>query len=234
MTKIAETYIHLKLDATDELRIKVKDFLYRRGNALAKEVFPADVTVSATVEDGSIKARLTVMGVIYLIFSGISNYGSFRSGIDHIVKDAKRFSHYVISDFVKETAVSHDKVIRLEKRLGVPGMIQRLFKRIDRLKEPIAVGQKITMGKMVIDQTVTLDLDQELEGIKKEITRILELIDHDKDRQLFISSLPESIKTKLPKDISDYRPRIQNQQTIRKNDAIHRDLPEINRLPPRE
>ena len=66
----------------------------------------------------------------------------------------------------------------------------------------------------------------ELEEIKREIIRILEHIDNDKDRKLFLSSLPRKVESEIPKIISDYRPPIKKQE--------NRDLPEIKILLPRE
>jgi len=76
----------------------------------------------------------------------------------------------LIDNFFDETSIPEDEIYRLERRLGVPGKIQRLFKEIDCLKRN--------------DQFGTLDENSSnREKLKKEIFKIFEEIEDERDRQ---------------------------------------------------
>ncbi len=61
---------------------------------------------------------MTVAGALYI---GIGQYGSFRSGIDYIAKDSKRFSNTVIEQFIATQKIDESVIFRTERRLGIPG-----------------------------------------------------------------------------------------------------------------
>lgn len=131
MTKLAEAYIHLKIDATDDFKKESKYFLYELARSVSNERFNQDTEINIKFEDGSWKAWVTVAGVIYL---GIGQYGSFRSGLEYLVKDARNFSQIVVERFIENNNLDDDIIFRSERRLGVPGKINRLFQRIDSVQ----------------------------------------------------------------------------------------------------
>jgi len=216
--KIAETYIHLRIDASEEFCEAARGYLYYRGNLFAKDCLGKEIEIFVRIEDGSFKAWLTVVGA--LIFMGISNYGSFRSGIDHIINDARAFSEYVISDFLKEGNTPGEKVVRLERRLGVPGKIQRIFKRIDHMQQ----GEGLDTNE---------EVKAELEAIKKQIIRVLEQIEEEKDRDLFLQSLPNLLREELPPP-PPYPDKKTKEVYIEKTEEWLTPPKEVKRLPPSE
>jgi hypothetical protein len=231
MAIIAETYIHLAIDARKEFIERSRAYLYHRGYNFANQMFKDKVVLYVRVEDGSYRAWLTVAGAIFV---AIANYGSFRSGIDHMVNDARRFSEYVISDFLGETQLQDKKIFRLERRLGMPGRIQRLLRRIDRLEDTITLGQIIDDGKTYVDQRLRIRMEsRELKNLKDEIISILEDLDEEKDRELFFHSLPDSVKDEFPEDLSDLMLRVKQPCAIREEDVL--EIPdEVRHLPPPE
>ena len=91
---IAETYIHIKDVPPNVSKEKALNYLKKNAHSWAEETFNRHLVVEIQVEEGSLKAWVFVGGVA--LFEFVSNYGSFRSGIDHIVSDAKVFSEIVI------------------------------------------------------------------------------------------------------------------------------------------
>lgn len=232
MLKIAETYIHLKIEPTDIFIEKSKAYLFYRSQSIANEIFHDEINVYVRVESGSYKAWVTVVGAIFI---GISQYGSFRSGIDHIVNDARTCSEHVISDFINESGVKEERIFRLERRLGIPGKIQRVLKRIDQLESSLTLSQTIKNvdGKTFISQNIGID-QNELEKIKIEIIRIFELLENDRDRRLFFESLSDSFKDELSEDFKDSLFAIPKKVVYRREDEIFPVPSKVDKLPPPE
>lgn len=234
MPKIAETYINLKIDPSEKFIENSKAYLFQRANIFAKEIFKGEPSVCVIVDDGSYKVWVSVATAIYIVISG---YGSFRSGIDHLVKDSRKFSEFFISDFINESKISKEKIFRIERRLGIPGKIQRLLKRIDNLGTHMNLTQSIEIinGKPVISQKADISPDKdEIESIKNEIIRIFEYLESDKDRKIFYDSLPEEFRDELPDDFSEMLLRLPKRYIYRKEDELLPELPVVKKLPPPE
>lgn len=165
---VAETYIHIK-DVPRDLSVsEVNNYLDKRARNWAITYFGEKVQVDVEVVEGSLKVKLLVGGII--LFELISNYGSFRQGIDAIVHDAKAFSDFVIEQFVEHEHLDDDDLYRLERRLGVPGKIQRFLRKLDTVN-----SADLNAG----------DLDALTETLRDEFLSIMELLADDADRQMF-------------------------------------------------
>lgn len=211
MTKLAETYIHLKLDASEKFKTDSEEYLQHLSRFIAAEIFAQETEVYIRFEDGSWKTWITIAGAIYI---GIGQYGSFRSGIEYLTKDSRKFSNTVIEHFVEKQELNQDLIFRTERRLCVPGKIHRLFQRIDNLQHYFPKsGREYPWGDSNIDRD---HLDNELKKIKSEIINIFKLLDHEKDRSFFVKSLnlkladdllaPQKITIKQLPDIKlDYK-----------------------------
>lgn len=173
---IAETYIHI-LDVPRELsKDKVREYMERHVPAWAEERFKEFVVVKVRTEDGSLKVWVFVGGLA--IFHFVSNYGSFRTGIDHLVSDARAFSEFVIERFSEDKNIPEDVLYRTERRLGVPGKIQRFLESLDSLDSPdISQRQR----------------QEEAERLREEFIEIIELLDNEQDRRLFMHEVPPNI-----------------------------------------
>ncbi len=173
---IAETYIHIKDVPRGLTKEKARRYLEQHAHAWAERQFKKSVIVKVRVEEGSLKVWVLVGGIT--LFTFVANYGSFRSGIDYIVSDAKAFSSYVIEHFVEDENVPDTAVLRAERRLGVPGKIQRFLRSLDKLNSP-NIGHNERQVK--------------LQQLRTEFIEILELLENEQDRELFIEQVPDDI-----------------------------------------
>jgi uncharacterized protein YjbI with pentapeptide repeats len=101
-------------------------------------------------------------------------YGGLRSGLETYIKDARYFSEKLSSFLIEKKRFPEDKIFRLERRLCIPGKINRYLKRIDLL-----MAYKSSSKEYL----------EELDNLKKEIVKIFELIDNERDREFLISSI---------------------------------------------
>ena len=174
---IAGTYIYIK-DVPDGLsKEQIKYYLNEKAQVWAEASFKTSVTVHIEVEDGSIKVKLCV-GALSL-YSIISGYGGLRTGIDYLVKDATTFSEIVIDQTKSDEDIPDIAISRTEKRLGIPGKIQRYLKRIDRINSP---------------DTSHNDRQDIIDNLKLEFLSIIELLEDDRDREYFASEVPDFCK----------------------------------------
>ncbi len=215
MTKLAETYIHLKIDPTDVFKREVEAYLYELSQDASFQIFNQQTLIDIRFEDGSWKTWIAVAGAIYI---GIGQYGSFRSGVEYSVKDARKFSNIVIERFVEKEKLNQDIIFRTERRLGVPGKIHRLFQRIDRLQKYFpADGLKYPWTESYSKLEKAL-LDKELLKIKYEILGIYNLLDHEQDQSLFIKSLSGKIHDynfESPQIRINFLPEIETDQYLK-------------------
>jgi hypothetical protein len=197
MTKIAETYIHLKFDATDNFTKENREYLYDIAKSVAYDLFHQHCDIDIKIEDGSWKTWIALVGSIYI---GIGQYGSFRSGLDTMVKDSKYFSSTIVEKFIDEKEINQEIIFRIERRLGVPGKIQRLFKKIDRLDDNITLTQQTGAMKQSLTINFVEDNENIKEEIKNEILSILEQLSNQQDKQLFYNSIPSPLRDNIPED----------------------------------
>ncbi len=172
---IAETYIHIKYDYNLKKKTheEIKYYLEANSQKWAIKYFKQQVDITITIEEGSLKAWIIVGGLLY---QGIAGYGSFRAGIDFMVKDAKSFSNYAIEQFYQHEHIPQTDIIRNERRLGIPGKIQRLLKKSDKLN---------------MNQNNRNNLVEEL---KEELLEILDLLDNENDKDLLLQNVPDEIR----------------------------------------
>lgn len=181
---IAEAYIHIK-DAPHSLtKEEARRYLQRNIKKWAEKSFKNDVRIEITVEDGSLIVRVLVGALILADLVVI--YGGFRSGIDYIVNDSWSFSNTVIESFKQDEHVSDQAIIRAERRLGVPGKIRRFYKSIDKINSADHSHNE----------------RQELIGdLKEEFISIIELLEAEQDRELFIAAIPDNLVSQLPQSL---------------------------------
>lgn len=196
MTKLAETYIHLSIDASEEFARESEDFLYSIARSIAYEIFEQDTQIHIRFEDGSWKTWIAVAGAIYI---GIGQYGSFRSGIEYLSKDARKFSNTIIEQFIDREKVDESVIYRTERRLGMPGKLHRLFKKIDKLKEYDSLYPNDRRRYPWSDSPTDIErrrsssLNEELHKIKMGIIQIFKELDNQQDKTLFVKSFRDII-----------------------------------------
>ncbi len=185
---IAETYIHLKYESNSLAERNIRLFLEEHVHSLAEKHFKSEVFLEVTIEDGSIIAKVKAGAPSLLV--ALAFYGDIRSGIDYLVDDAYQFSDSIVEQIKQENYVPDQAIIRAERRLGVPGKIQRFYKKLDKVNSQ---DYSSNQRQEIIDE------------LKGELLSIVELLEAEEDREAFLTELPEFIKpapnTPLPKPI---------------------------------
>lgn len=195
---IAETYIHIKDVPSNLSKRKAKNYLEENVKLWAEQRFKKPVVIKIRVEEGSLKVWVLVGGIS--LFNLVAGYGSFRSGIDHLVKDSKAFSNYVIEQFVQDENVSNTAVLRAEKRLGVPGKIQRFLKELNALNSTNLSHN---------------DRELKIQKLHDEFINIIKLLDNEQDRELFMENVPVLIQQEQNHPLPEPIPGVLSLEVIR-------------------
>ncbi|MEH6518735.1 MAG: hypothetical protein V7742_18815 [Halioglobus sp.] len=198
MSTLSVAYVHLKLSASVSEIEAVQEYLTIIGKNYAHELYKQEIYIEVHVEAGSLKAWVVVAGSLYI---GIGQYGSFRSGIDHLVKDARTFGEAVSSTFIETADIDNEKVYRIERRLGIPGRIKRLLSKIDQIEQADYVSRLAV---------------RDLSDLRLEVQGIVDDLDSEEDISLLVSNLPnvyrdvrrkrERNRGNISNDISAMRP----------------------------
>ena len=93
-------------------------------------IYNQKTDVQVKLEEGSLKATLLVLGTLYI---GIGQYGSFRSGIDYMIDDAKSLMNLVTSQIVKN-GMNEGNIMEKERAYCDPDKIRRVLLSIERLE----------------------------------------------------------------------------------------------------
>lgn len=93
-------------------------------------IFDQQTDIRATLEDGSLKATLLVLGSLYI---AIGEYGSFRSGIDYMINDAKSLKDLVSSKIVKN-GLNEANIMESKRIQCDPDKIRKVLLSIERLE----------------------------------------------------------------------------------------------------
>lgn len=181
MIKLAETYIHVDIQLKKSDQKALQNYLQERARIYADGLFRQEPQFVVEVENGSIKTWIIVGGILY---AAVAQYGSFRSGLDYLIKDARTFSERVLQN-VRDSGVSKDQLIRFERRLGVPGKIRRIFDRIERLEKR---GRGLSKDQY----------DRDFHAIRTELLNILNKLDDKRDIEFVLKSTSPQIHSSLP------------------------------------
>jgi len=134
--EIGQAYIRLDIKADSEFKEAYEQFLLYKGKLYAKEFYKKDLIVdglyfAVELEDGTLKSRLKIFGKITI--TSLIAYGGIRTGIDYVIKDSQVITEHIARDVANEQSIGADRIGRVERRLGVPGKIKRLYNHIDKL-----------------------------------------------------------------------------------------------------
>jgi hypothetical protein len=192
---LSQAYIHIESDLAEntvqleEFKAEIEKFARSRVDFFLSP----DAPIEVAFEEGSLVARITVLGTISLLLQGISNYKDFREGIQLIHSDAKRLTDYIISESVFMAGSRQQNVIRLEARVGVIGSVQKLINQLESIKNG-AIGR-----------TLASDLVTKLIESHKELNKLIDNLATDEDIKLVKKGLLEIVDEypetpKAPKD----------------------------------
>lgn len=185
---LSQAYIHVEPTGieTEEQLESFKENL--RAFALSRTEFflSEGLEINIEFEEGSIKARVTVIGTLILLLQGISSYKDFREGLQFLYSDAKWLSDAIISESLYQTRAKHQDVIRVEARTGIIGSVHKVLNQLERIK----TGAKGTM--------LASDIVEKIDDIQDELSKLMGNICDLDDRNLvakeckyLVQELPE-------------------------------------------
>jgi hypothetical protein len=105
-----------------------------------------DVTVVARVEVGSTRVWITIATLANALIS----YGGIRQSVDYLIKDGQYLGQLILAGVPESIGIQSRSSEREERRLGVPGQLQRLFSSVERGEISAA---EATMRALTILQT---------------------------------------------------------------------------------
>ena len=189
MARLAGLYLHLDIPFYEIEEREAEQYVKDIGKKYASLLYGEDLEIIVRVHEGSLKVYLAVIGSIYL---AIGQYGSFRSGCDYLIKDAKTFKELVVSQLVKNGVSEHDIISKTKEHCD-PDKIRRVLLAIERLESKSNLTDK--------------EMNKELHKIKTSVRNICGNLS-EKDVGLFASSieskyLPED--TNIPYIAEQYR-----------------------------
>lgn len=188
---LSQAYIHVEpvaLDSEEDIeRLKqhIKDFARTRSDFYLHP----DVDVEIEFEEGSLKARVTVIGTLFLLLQGVSNYSDFREGAVLLYNDSKRLAEYIVSEMQFLSGAKHQDVIRLESRTGVVGSLNKVTRQL-------AYIRRASEGSLSASEITT-----QLQEVQDEIKKLLENLSDQQDIELVkngLKSLADTIPS-IPK-----------------------------------
>ena len=157
------------------------DYNFDTSNKLEEELtqiirrkYGEEIEIQIFIQEGSIKAKIILYGTI--IFLGIGNYGSFRSGLRDIKNDLDYFAteiKHIIEEF------GYD-IREYDGRVGFPAELENLIKNIEEIESTGGIlnqEEKENLGKL-----------------KQRLANLLTIV-HKDERALIMETLKS---TKLP------------------------------------
>lgn len=192
---LSQAYIHVEpaeLKTEEQLanfKIHITEFARSRTNFYLHP----DVSIEIEFEEGSLKARITVMGTMFILMQGVSNYPDFREGVSLIYQDSKRLAEYLVSEAQFHAGAKHQDVIRLEARTGVVGSLHKVILQLEQIKRGA--------GGSILAKDLEVKIDKALDDIKE----LLENLQNTSDTEIVKTGLSDLVKEipetpKPPKD----------------------------------
>lgn len=208
---LSQAYIHvepIELETEEQLsafKKHITEFARSRTNFYLHP----DVSIEIEFEEGSLKARITVMGTIFLLMQGVSNYPDFREGVSLIYNDSKRLAEYMVSEAQFFAGSKHQDVIRLEARTGVVGSLHKVILQLEQIKR--GAGGSI----------LAKDLVSKIDKAQSDIEELVNNLHEQSDIDLVKNGLSEVVKEipenpKPPKDKTNTPEAISSYQSKRK------------------
>ncbi|MCU7806126.1 MAG: hypothetical protein KZQ96_23380 [Candidatus Thiodiazotropha sp. (ex Lucinoma borealis)] len=206
---LSQAYIHvepIELE-TEEQFIEFKNHIIEFARSRTNFYLHPDVSIEIEFEEGSLKARITIMGTIFLLMEGVANYPDFREGVSLIYNDSKRLAEYMVSEAQYFSGSKHQDVIRLEARTGVLGSLHKIILQLEQIKRGAggSILAKDLVSKIDKAQGDIEDLINNLQGQKD-----IELVKNGLSsivREIPENPKPPKDKTNTPAAILSYKSR---------------------------
>jgi len=182
--KVGETYLKFDFEYNKSNQERIKEAYLIQVAHLEREILKNRELLKISIEydKGSLKTRIVIWGTA--IYLGIANYGSFRAGVREIINDVHWFSANVIERIDDGPTINENDIIRTEKRTGLPGRIQEVYNRIDRLERKL-------------NNLSNTQIQVELQLIKQEVSNLV-AVPPNQAGQEFLNELEQNYSQNLP------------------------------------
>ncbi len=177
---VATAYFHLAVRMSEADKKRLAAFLEEHTSKYAAGLSFDEPQFSVRLVEGTLKGWVKFAAAIYFT---ISSYGSFRSGVDYLIQDARIFSERVFSE-LRTSGIPEDAVLRAEHRIGILGRIKRMCTRVDRLKRR---ARHLGSGK----------IQNELDRIHEDLSEILPYIS-DEQAKLLVENIEGTLNSEVP------------------------------------
>jgi hypothetical protein len=184
--EIGETYLKFDFEFIEQNQSLIREAYLKNVENISQDFFKNSevIKISIEFEKGSLKTKIKIWRLAATLYIGIGQYGSFRQGVREIVQDVTNLSEYVIDNFENEPQIGDERIIRYEKRKGLTGRINDIYKRIDKLERQL---------NTLYQQEIRIELN----SIKQDISNILILLPENTQQQ-FLEELPNNYQNNLP------------------------------------
>lgn len=180
MATLAGVYLHIDMELSENEKSEAKHYLEQLTKDFLCRLYHQDINLSIEIRDGSVKIWLSVAGAIYLT---IGQYGSFRAGIDQLIKDSHTVKSFITSTLLKG-GLSQSLLLEEKRLITTPEKARKILSKIERAQ---------TMLHTMNSEQV----QKELSIIYKSVDKLfIELSSHE-DQKLFIDAVPSEIQKKL-------------------------------------
>jgi hypothetical protein len=185
MTALAQTYIHLNPFEIDEVKInRFMSELEGFGKQAALELYSRPIDLDIRIEEGSLKAWITVMGSIGAIYHGIAVYPDFKAGMETLVEDARTYGTLLLDKFIPTSGAAPEQIYRTERRSMTPGKIHRVIVRLEDLQQHLP-------------QLSKEEASRRLDAIKGDLLRLQYDLDNN-EISAMLNALPRDGLPALP------------------------------------
>ncbi len=178
--EIGQAYIRLDIRVNEDFKHDFEKYLLYLGKKYTsefynKELLEGGLYFSIELEDGSLISRLKFYGKIAI--GALIGYGGIRTGVDYIIRDSRAITEHIAETISNDPNIGN-RISRVERRLGVPGKIKRLYSDINKLQnnrdnltenEQDQLIEKIQRSY----EDLMLELDQqEIQPIQQDIVQL--------------------------------------------------------------
>lgn len=134
MIDLASTDFSIDVPALDEDRLQAyASGLFESWEVWLEAGLPlVDYAVRLEVSQGSFKGVGRVAAAVAVLYAGIGQYGSFRSGVREIYQDLKRASDFLSEHAVAPFSAQGRPDMRAKLGPGAVTQLENLFRRVER------------------------------------------------------------------------------------------------------
>ncbi len=213
--ELGQSYIRFDFKANEEFKTALEKYLLYKAKIYAKEFFHKELVFDefyfvVETEEGSLKSRLKIYGKI--VIGALIAYGGIRTGVDYLIQDSRRITNHIVEDIANEPNINPNSIGRVERRLGVPGKLKRLYDDIQHLennRENLTEQEQRNIIKRISNRYDNLinELDQP----------VIEQIQNDLQQKNFYSQIQQLWEqNQIPISDDEYRLPLLN--AIREDD----------------